>query len=184
MNKEISSKRTKDMVYVSLFAVLIAICAWISIPAAVPFTLQTFGIFLAVGVLGGKRGTASVILYILLGAVGLPVFSGFRSGIAALTGPTGGYILGFVASVLLMWGIEKVCGNKKQVRLLSMFLGLFVCYLFGTIWYMVVYSSVKGPVGVGTVLLACVIPFIIPDCIKILLAFFVTDRIKKAVPSL
>ncbi len=184
MNKEVSSSKTKDMVYISLFAVLIAICAWISIPATVPFTLQTFAIFLAVGVLGGKRGTASVVLYLLLGVVGLPVFSGFRSGIAALTGPTGGYILGFVASAVLMWGIEKTLGTKKSIRLLSMVLGLFVCYLFGTIWYMVVYSSVKGPVGITSVLLACVIPFIIPDFIKIGLAFVVTDQIKKAVPTL
>lgn len=184
MNKEASSKKTKNMVYISLFAVLIAICAWISIPAAVPFTLQTFAIFLAVGVLGGKRGTMSVILYLLLGAIGLPVFSGFRSGIAALTGPTGGYILGFVASALLMWGLEKALGNKKWIRLFSMVLGLFVCYLFGTLWYMVVYSKVNGPVGITTVLLACVVPFIIPDFIKIALAFVVTDQIKKAVPAI
>lgn len=176
-----TSSKVKNMVYISMFAILIAICAWISIPAAVPFTLQTMGIFLAVGVLGGKRGTLAVLVYILLGMAGLPVFSGFRGGIAALTGPTGGYILGFILSALLMWGMERTLGKKRGTLLISMIVGLVVCYTFGTCWYMMVYSSTKGTVGITSVLLACVVPFIIPDCIKIAIAFFVTDRIKKAV---
>ena len=72
-----SRGKTYDMVYIAVFAVVMAICSWISIPATVPFTLQTFGVFLAVGVLGGKRGTLSILVYILLGAVGVPVFAGF-----------------------------------------------------------------------------------------------------------
>ena len=68
--------KTYDMVYIAVFAVLIAICSWISIPMTVPFTLQTFAVFLAVGVLGGKRGSLAVLIYILLGAVGIPVFAG------------------------------------------------------------------------------------------------------------
>lgn len=74
-----------------VFAVLIAICSWISIPMTVPFTLQTFAVFLAVGVLGGKRGSLAVLIYILLGAVGIPVFAGFSGGIGVLLGNTGGY---------------------------------------------------------------------------------------------
>ena len=74
-----NSKLT-DMILIGLFAALIAVCAQIQIPAAVPFTLQTFAIFLAVGLLGGKRGTVSVVIYILLGMVGLPVFAGFKGG--------------------------------------------------------------------------------------------------------
>ena len=78
VNTEVKShSKTYDLVYVALFAVLIAICAWISVPTTVPFTLQTFGIFLTVGLLGGKRGSMAVLVYILLGAAGIPVFSGF-----------------------------------------------------------------------------------------------------------
>ena len=78
MEASVSPKmRTVDMAYIAIFAVLIAICSWISVPATVPFTLQTFGVFLAVGVLGGKRGTLAVLVYLLLGIVGLPVFAGF-----------------------------------------------------------------------------------------------------------
>ena len=78
---------TKDMVRIALFAVVIAICSWLSIPAAVPFTLQTFGIFLTVAVLGGKRGTMAVTLYLLMGIVGIPVFAGFTGGVGRLFSP-------------------------------------------------------------------------------------------------
>lgn len=176
-----TTSKIKNMVYISMFAILITICAWISIPAAIPFTLQTMGVFLAIGILGGKRGTLTIVLYVLLGAIGLPVFSGFKGGIAALTGPTGGYILGFIFSALLMWGIEKIAGKNKMILLISMILGLLICYMFGTIWFMKIYSVANGAVGIGTVLAWCVFPFIIPDCVKITIAFFVTDRVKKAI---
>ena len=74
--------KTYDIVYIAVFAVIMAICSWISIPTAVPFTLQTFGVFVAVGVLGGKRGTLSILVFILLGAIGVPVFAGFSGGFA------------------------------------------------------------------------------------------------------
>lgn len=94
--------KTQDLVYVSIFAVLIAVCSWISIPAAVPFTLQTMGVFTAVGILGGRRGSMAVLIYILLGIIGIPVFAGFTGGIGVLAGTTGGYIVGFLVSALAM----------------------------------------------------------------------------------
>ena len=125
--------KTYDMVYIAVFAVLIAICSWISIPMTVPFTLQTFAVFLAVGVLGGKRGSLAVLIYILLGAVGIPVFAGFSGGVHALLGNTGGYIIGFLFSALVMWLIEKLFGRKTWVLGISMVLGLIVCYAIGTV---------------------------------------------------
>lgn len=92
--------KTYDLVYIAVFAVVMAVCSWISIPAQVPFTLQTFGVFMAVGVLGGKRGTLAVLVYVLLGAVGVPVFAGFSGGIGALLGNAGGYIIGFILSLI------------------------------------------------------------------------------------
>ena len=89
----VQRSKTYDIVYIAVFAVIMAICSWISIPAAVPFTLQTFGVFIAVGVLGGKRGSLSVLVFILLGAIGIPVFANFSGGIGVLAGPTGGYII-------------------------------------------------------------------------------------------
>ena len=100
---EATRNKTYDMVYIAIFAVLMAICSWISIPMAVPFTLQTFGVFMAVGILGGKRGTFAVLIYIILGAIGVPVFAGFSGGIGVLLSSTGGYIIGFLFSALVMW---------------------------------------------------------------------------------
>lgn len=170
-----------DMIYIALFAVVMAICAAIAIPATVPFTLQTFGVFVAVGLLGGKRGSLSVLVYILLGAVGIPVFANLTGGIGILLGNTGGYIIGFLFSALAMWAMEKLMGKKTWVLALSMVVGLIVCYAFGTAWFMVVYMRTKGAVGLWTVLGWCVIPYIIPDLIKIALALLVTDRVKKVI---
>ena len=177
----IQNSKVKNMILVALFAALIAVCSWISIPAAVPFTLQTMAVFLAVGLLGGKLGSLCVLIYILLGAVGLPVFSGFQGGMGALLGTTGGYILGFLFSALLMWLMEHFLGRKAWVLIVSMILGLAVCYAFGTVWFRTVYLAKTGPVGWMTVLSWCVFPFLIPDGIKIALAFFLTVRLQKAV---
>lgn len=173
--------KTFDMVYIGLFAVLMAICSWISIPTMVPFTLQTFGVFLAVGVLGGKRGSMAVLVYILLGIVGIPVFAGFTGGIGIILGNTGGYIIGFIFSALLMWGMEKALGKKTWVLALSMVLGLLVCYAFGTVWFMIVYAKNAGAVGLATVLSWCVIPFIIPDIVKIGLALALSKTLTRVI---
>ena len=177
-NADTSSSKIRDMVYISIFAVLIAVCSWISIPATVPFTLQTFGVFMAVGVLGGKNGTLAVLIYILLGAIGVPVFSGFKGGLGALLGTTGGYIVGFLFVALVMWALESAWGTGKLKSLVDMVIGLIICYAFGTAWFMFVYSRANGAVSLMTVLSWCVIPFIIPDLCKIALAFLLSSRVK------
>lgn len=178
---EATRSKTYDMAYIAIFAVLMAICSWISIPMAVPFTLQTFGVFMAVGVLGGKRGSLAVLIYILLGAIGVPVFAGFSGGIGVILNTTGGYIVGFLFSALAMWGMEALLGRKPVIQIISMVLGLIVCYALGTAWFMVVYARNTGAVGLGTVLGWCVIPFIIPDLVKIALAFVLSRKIRKYV---
>ena len=175
------NSKTKNMILAALFAALIAVCSWISIPAAVPFTLQTMAVFLAVGLLGGKLGSLCVLIYILLGTVGLPVFAGFSGGIGALLGTTGGYIIGFLFSALVMWLMEKLLGRKTWVLVLSMVVGLLVCYAFGTVWFRMAYLRSTGPVGWITVLSWCVFPFLIPDALKIALAAFLTLRLRKAI---
>ncbi len=172
--------KTADMAYIAMFTAIMAICSWISIPTMVPFTLQTFGVFLAVGVLGGKRGTLSILVYLLLGAVGVPVFAGFSGGIGVLFGSTGGYIMGFLFSALVMWGMEFL-GKKKWILTLSMLLGLLVCYVFGTAWFMYIYGRDTGEIGVMTALGWCVIPYIIPDLLKIVLALVICKRLAGAI---
>ena len=111
MNRMKPFLTTTDMVLIALFSVLIAICAWISIPATVPFTLQTFAVLCTLGLLGGKRGTVAILLYLLMGAVGLPVFSNFGGGLGKLLGVTGGYLIGFLAASLLYWLLTKLAGD-------------------------------------------------------------------------
>lgn len=141
--------------------------------------MQTFGLFLTLGVLGGKRGTMAVVIYVLLGIVGLPVFAGFSSGLGVLMGTTGGYILGFFFSGLLYWLLEKAAPDRRWIQILAMLLGMAAYYVFGTVWFMEVYTKTTGAVGLTAVLGWCVFPFIIPDLIKMGLAFMLSGRLRR-----
>ena len=176
-----SKLSVRDMAYIALFAVMMAVCSWISIPYVVPFTLQTFAVFLAVGVLGGRRGTMAVLVYLLMGAVGLTVFTGFSGGIGHLLGSTGGYIVGFVFTALVMWGMERIPGSRTVVLAVSMVLGLLVCYAFGTAWFLLVYARTTGPVGVWTAVGWCVAPYVVPDLMKLALALVLRRRLRGAI---
>jgi Uncharacterized conserved protein len=169
----------RKLVLVSLFAALLAIGAWLYIPATVPITLQTLVLFLAVGLLGGKYGTIAVAVYITLGAIGLPVFSEFRGGFGMLIGNTGGYIIGFLGATLTFWLITHFFGQKTFVLSVAMAAGQLMCYVIGTAWFMIVYTQSNGAVTLWTVLTWCVIPFIIPDALKIALAVVMTKKMKK-----
>ena len=158
------------MVRSAVFATLIGLCAWISIPTApIAFTLQTFGVFLALGVLGGKWGSLSILIYLLLGAVGAPVFSGFQGGPGVLLGATGGYIWGFLGAGLVYWCFEKLC------KPLSFLLGILCCYLCGSLWY----SIYAGTAGFGAALVQCVLPYLLPDGVKLTLAYTLSKRLRK-----
>ena len=181
---EMTAKKTQHqkivaMVQIALFAAIIAVCSWIQIPMTVPFTMQTFAVFCALATLGGKGGTISVLIYIVLGAVGVPVFAGFTGGVGVLFGTTGGYIIGFLFTGLLYWLITHFLGEKLPVMILALVLGLAVCYAFGTAWFMIVYAKNSGSVGLMTALGWCVFPFIIPDLIKIALAYVLSGKVRK-----
>lgn len=170
--------RTRDLTHIALFAVLMAVCAWITIPMTVPFTLQIFAVFAALATLGGRRGTYAVAVYLLLGAVGLPVGAGFQGGLGWLLGTTGGYIVGFLCIALIYWLMTAKLGESLPVSIAACVLGLAVCYVFGTIWFIAVYARTTGPVGVMTALGWCVFPYVIPDLLKLVLAVTLSQRIK------
>ena len=160
----------RRMVLCSLFAACTAVCAWLSIPVAdIAFTMQTFAVFVSLGVLGGKWGTVSILIYLLLGAVGLPVFSGFQGGIGTLLGVTGGYIWGFLFSGLVYWALERFS------KPLAMGAGLLVCYACGSLWFL----HYAGEASLGFVLLKCVVPYLLPDVIKISMALRLSSRISR-----
>ncbi len=167
------------MARIALCAVIIAVCSWISIPGPVPFTMQTFGIFFALAFLGGKYGTVAVTVYLLLGAVGVPVFSGFSGGIAKLLGVTGGYLIGFIPAALIYWLITSKDPENIRKQAFAVVSGLLSCYAFGTAWYTIVYTTTKAPIGFFAALMNCVVPFVIPDAVKIILALGLAKRLKK-----
>lgn len=172
---------TADIAVVAVSTALIAVCSWISIPLTVPITLQTFAVFAVAGLFGMKRGTLAVLVYLLLGGIGVPVLAGMTGGLDKIIGLTGGYLLGFVFIALIVGFVSDKFERKALPLLLAMLLGLAVCYAFGTAWFMFVYARTSGAVGLGTVLGWCVIPFIIPDCAKIACALVVSNRVGKYV---
>ena len=170
--------KTKDVALIGLFAALTVICAWISIPLGpVPVTLQTFAVFLAAALLGSKRGTLAVAVYILLGVAGLPVFSGFKS----LNPLTFGYVLGFLPLGMLTAMAEKLFPKTRLALPLGMAMGLLVCYLIGTVWFYYVMHFRGTEYGFGKILSLCVVPFILPDLVKLSLAWFLSLKLKKHV---
>jgi len=147
--RRITVSRVRHSAYIALFASLLVICTWIAVPTQPPFTMQTFAVFCASLCLG-RRAAISVGVYLALGALGVPVFALWSGGIGHLAGPTGGFILGFLPAAFLPDPA-----------------GMLLCYALGTFWY----AYTTG--GTGTVtaaLLSCVLPFLVPDGIKIVLA--------------
>ena len=117
----------KEITYGGLSIALLSICSWISIPLAVPFTMQSFAVFFLCFLWGGKRGSIYVFAYILCGLLGMPVFSGFQGGVHVIFGLTGGYIVGFLLSALLLWGTQRVWSPCKKISLLFALMGLVIC---------------------------------------------------------
>ena len=174
-----SKFKVQELSYTAMGVALVAVCSWISIPLPVPVTMQTFAICLITAVLGLRLGLWTVVVYILLGAAGLPVFSGFRSGLGALLGTTGGYIIGFIFTALAVGLGVKRFGRKPVALALSMAVGILLCYAFGTAWFVLVYTRTSGAIGVVTALSLCVFPYLLPDAAKILLAVSLTGRLHK-----
>ena len=168
--------KTKNLVQIALSAAFIAVCAWLTIPGPVPFTMQTMAVLTVAGLLGAGKGCAAVGVYLLLGAVGAPVFHGFQGGAQVLVGPTGGYLIGFVFTALLVgWAVRRF--QKLWQMVLFMALGILICYAFGTAWFMAVYTRGGNAVTLGGALSMCVLPYLIPDGIKIVLAAALVKRL-------
>lgn len=181
--KESGRNSILSMVYCSLFTIIIALCSYISIPVVIPITLQTLGIFVTLELLGGKKGTFSVLLYLLLGIIGIPVFSGFRGGIGVLLSPTGGYIVGFIFLALTYLLFTTIFNQRLWARILGMSCGLLICYGFGTLWFLLLYSDTNKISEMMPVLQICIFPFIIPDIAKMFLSIGLRKLVYPALPE-
>lgn len=165
----------QDICSIALFTAVIAIMAQISIPMpmGVPMTMQTFAITLAAVVLGSKKGGLSALIYILLGAVGLPVLAGFTGGIQYFAGPTGGFLISFpVMAYITGLGADKP-GSKKSRLIICLIAGTLVNYVVGVVMFCILMNS-----SVITAITACVLPFIPTAIIKAVLAAVIGLKIR------
>ena len=170
--------RTVELAYIALGTALIAVCAWITVPFTVPFTMQLFAVYLVLMLLGGRDGTIAIAVYLLLGAVGVPVFSGFRGGFGVLIGMTGGYLFGMLLIGIVYWIMIKLWKRTIWTELIAFVVGLLLCYAFGTVWF----AAVNGEKGFFASLLVCVVPFLLPDAAKIALAILLGRKLRPLLP--
>lgn len=186
--------KTTYLALCGLFAAIMAVCSMITIPLGftpVPVNLGTLGVFLTGGILGRKYGTVSMAVYVLIGAIGVPVFAGFRGGVGVLAGPTGGYIIGYIVAVFLIGLILELATSRLKAaaedspsRLcpgyvttaIAMVIGLLACYLLGTIWFIISTGT-----GVWASLIACVFPFLPGDALKIAAATILVQRLRRII---
>lgn len=171
---------TKEIILCALFAAIISILAQISIPlpfTTVPLTMLIFAVSVTGLILGAKLGTISVLIYLLLGGIGIPVFAQFSGGIGVLFGPTGGYLLGLPLMVYII-GFSKDKFSHNTVIFLSLILGLISVYITGTL----MFAAITGNTIYQSILY-CVLPFILVDLIKLALAFTIGSTVSKRVYS-
>lgn len=182
--KKKNKLKTADIAFIGIFVALMAVCSWISLPLTVPVTLQTMAVCITAGLLGTKRGVLAVFVYILLALIGVPVLAEFSSGAGVVFGVTGGYIIGFVFTALIVGIMLKILGRKVWVYAVSMLIGIAVCYAFGTAWFMLVYNNGNAEsVSLSAALGMCVVPFIIPDIVKIAAATLLCKRLERYVKA-
>ena len=176
MNK---GKTTLFLTYSALCTALISVCAWITVPfPTLPVTLQSFAVCTAAAVLGAKMGTVSACLYVAIGALGLPVFSGFTGGVGALMSAGGGFIIGFVPAALVVGLLSDKWGYSFGKTVVAATAGHLVCYMCGTLWFCLVYAR---DTSLPAALVTCVVPYIIPDILKIITSALVSSRVKKKI---
>lgn len=168
--------KTKEITLIALFAAIFSLIGPIAIPIGpIPISLTNFIIYIGAYILTPYQLTASFIIYLALGIAGLPVFSGYGSGIPKLLSPTGGYIIGLLFSAVISSTVVNKFYSNKLISLFGMLAGLIITYLFGTLWFYII-SSQKG---IYYILISCIIPFIPFDIAKIAVASYIGSTISK-----
>lgn len=168
--------KTKEIALIGLMTAIICIAGPLSLPlpfSPVPISLTNLAIYFSVYLLGMKRGTISYCVYLLLGLVGLPVFSAFTSGPAKLLGPTGGYLIGFIIMALIGGYCVDRWNGHPAAYLMGMLVGTAVMYVFGTVWL-----AYQGHMSFGAALAAGVLPFIAGDIAKIVISLLVGRQVR------
>lgn len=164
----------KTLTMCAIFTALVAVCSQITIPLPIiPINLALFAVYLAGALLGPWRGALSLLVYLLLAAVGVPVMAGFRGGLGNLVGNTGGYVVGYIFAALFTGLLAEKWGARFWQLCVAMVVGCAVCYFFGTLWY-----SILSGTPFFASFSACVVPFLPCDVVKILLAALLASRLR------
>lgn len=169
-------RRVTNITSVAMGCALLTLGGWLSVPTVIPFTLQSFVYFLLLLLLGAGRGALTVGVWIAIGACGVPVFSGLRGGVGVLLGPTGGYIFGFLVGALLCWLVGRGRPWRAATAALLLSLSMLAVYAVGVGWYAFRYGSVEAPSQLLALLLTTVVPYLLPDAIKLALAVHLAWR--------
>lgn len=171
-------EKTLRIAYTALCAAVFVVCSWIAVPSSPPFTLQTLAVFTAVGTFGVKVSLSAYSVYLTLGSVGLPVFAGFNGGLHVVLGPTGGFLFGFLLAIIVCGIMITFLGDRVVFIALSMGAGLVITYLTGAMLYAACWLGGITESSVKVALLQCVVPFVIPDILKISVAIYITKNLK------
>ena len=172
--------KTRDMALTGVMAAFLCIAGPLSVPAGpIPLSLATFAVYLAGAVLGRSRGTAAVALYLMIGIIGVPVFSGFSGGFQKLAGVTGGYLVGYLFCAFITGlGSGNYTQHEKRplpVLILCMVAGTVALYIFGTAWFVIQTGN-----AFGAALTLCVLPFLPGDAVKIVAAAMIAVPVRSA----
>ena len=174
------NKKIGRMAQIAFAIAIIIVCSWTALPSAIPITMQTFAIFAVLGLLGGRDGTVAVLCYVLIGMLGLPVYSHFKGGIGVvLHDVSGGYIVGFILIAIIYWLFARIFGRHLTVEIIAMLVGLIACYIIGTAWYVWINVNADKAVEFMETLSVCVTPFIIPDLAKLAVATALVQKLRK-----
>ncbi len=159
----------------ALFAAVCAVCSQLTIPIQpVPITLGTFAALMAGGFLGKRYGLISLVIYLILGMAGVPVFSMMRAGFSVLAGPSGGFIIGFAPMAFVVGLVMEKWGDSFKNMLLATVLGTAVCYAMGLAWFMFLTGT-----GIWPAMVMCMFPFLPGDLAKIVLASFLVSKYRR-----
>ncbi|MCI6926035.1 MAG: biotin transporter BioY [Butyricicoccus porcorum] len=175
MEQKKTKTNVREMALIAVMAAVTCVLGPLSVPiGVVPISFTNLAVYLAIYVLGCKRGTISYIVYLLIGLVGVPVFSSFTGGVGKLFGPTGGYLIGFIFMALICgWFIDKF-DCKLVPSFVGMVLGTIVCYVFGTVWL-----AYQAGMSFYAALAAGVLPFIIGDLVKMVIAAVIGPQVRR-----
>ena len=174
-------KKTQMITLTGLCCALLCIAAPVTVPipiSPVPISLAPLAVFISSYILTPVQCLSGIVIYIILGAVGLPVFSGFTGGIGIIAGPTGGFILGYMGTALVSsFFVHRY--EKKYLHIFGMIIGICISYFIGTVWF-----SFQQNVTFLTAVTLCVIPYIAGDLIKIFTALFIGKKLQKSTMKL